>query len=305
MGFVEECLIALGPRQRGAAEPILRGLRDELLRARPEVNLDAPRLARFLVGQLPPEQRTAAALAGLRLDGLCLAWACLEAQPRALEAFDREVMPRVTEAVRGREPNAARAAELVNAARARLLVAEGDRPAGLAHYRGRGPLASFAMVVAMRLAVDAQRQGKPAETLEQALAVACDPRLTADAALDQQLLGAAVQRALQEATAALTARERTLLKLHVVQGVSAEKLGRMYRVHRATSTRWLTEARQKVMEQMTATLRRELKVGAGTLAELTSELLSGVDLTLSGVFAGGEEAPGVAAARTSAPADPE
>ncbi len=291
MGFVEECLIALGPRQRAAAQASLPRLHAALLRERPEVDLDAPGLAQFLVERLPADERTAAALSQLRLSELCLAWACLEAQPRALATFERDVMPRVADAVRGVEANAERAADVVNATRARLLVSDGAREAGLSHYGGRGPLASFAMVVAMRLAVDAQRQGKPAQTLEEALAVACDPRLRADEALDRHLLGGAVQKALAEATAALTARQRTLLKLHVVQGVSAEQLGRMYRVHRATSTRWLTEARQKVMEQMTATLRRELKVGAETFAELTPHLLEGVDLTLSGVFAGAEEAP--------------
>lgn len=292
VGFVEECLIALAPRQRAAAERVLAPLHASLVSQRPDVDLDAPALARFLVDRLPADARTASGFEKLRLSELCLAWACLDGQPKALAAFEREVMPHVRKAIRGVDASAQVVNEVANATRTRLLVAEGARRPGLERYAGTGPLASFAMVVAMRLAVDAHRQPKPAQTLEDVLAEACDPQLRADEALGREALGPVVQRALAEATAALTPRERTLLKLHVVQGVSAEKLGQMYRVHRATSTRWLTEARQKVLTQMTAVLRRELKVGAGTFAQLTSELLGGLDLTLSGVFSGAEEAPG-------------
>ncbi|MEW5741321.1 MAG: hypothetical protein AB1938_20530 [Myxococcota bacterium] len=251
--------------------------------------MEARGLARFLVERVQP--RSADALASLRLGDLFLAWACLEGQRAALTEFEAEVMPQVERAARRAQGGAGVAAEIANATRARLLVADGDRRPGLTQYTGTGPLASFAMVVAMRLAVDLHRQGPPEQTLEGVLLEACDPRWCADDALTRAAIAPVVQRALVSATAALSPRERTLLKLHVVQGVSAQALGRMYRVHRATTTRWLADARKKVLAEMTAGLRRELAVGDETLGEMMGVLLGGLELTLSGVFTGAEEPP--------------
>ena len=143
----------------------------------------------------------------------------------------------------------------------------------------------------MRVAVDAKRRVGVETTLDEVLLELEAPGAPADAAMLKQSLGPAVQRALIEATAALTPRERTLLKLHLVQGVSADALAKMYRVHRATTTRWLADARGKVHQRLTERLRRELAIGEETVGELKAELFEGLDLTLSGVLTNAEPPP--------------
>jgi RNA polymerase sigma-70 factor (ECF subfamily) len=72
---------------------------------------------------------------------------------------------------------------------------------------------------------------------------------------------------LGRAVAALSVRERTLLRLRFVEGVEIERIAAMYRVHRTTVTRWLTDCRDTLL----ATTRRNLVDDLGaTVAEIDS-----------------------------------
>ncbi|MCA9656484.1 MAG: hypothetical protein H6712_33415 [Myxococcales bacterium] len=68
----------------------------------------------------------------------------------------------------------------------------------------------------------------------------------------------AFARAFETATESLQTRERNLLRLNVVHGVSGTAIATMYGVHRATAKRWLAAARQTLLERTREELQRAL-----------------------------------------------
>ena len=57
------------------------------------------------------------------------------------------------------------------------------------------------------------------------------------------------KQAFHEAVAKLETRERNLLRMHLLDGLSIDRIGRFYRVHRATAFRWIGRARENVWRE--------------------------------------------------------
>lgn len=87
-------------------------------------------------------------------------------------------------------------------------------------------------------------------------------------------------RALEESLAALDAREKTLLRLHAIDQLSIDAIGRTFGVHRATAARWLAAIRRRVFDDLRA--RAALNWGASTsdLRDLLVILRDEIDLRL-------------------------
>jgi RNA polymerase sigma-70 factor (ECF subfamily) len=91
----------------------------------------------------------------------------------------------------------------------------------------------------------------------------------------------AFQRALDQALAELTVRERNLLRLHFVDGMSVDKLGVAYNVHRATAARWIRAARDGLMDRVRARLRAELRLPVSEIDSLVALVQSQLEVSLS------------------------
>src|SRR5690606_24363931 len=131
-----------------------------------------------------------------------------------------------------------------------LLVGDGERAPALSRFSGQGPLKAYVIVAALRAITDVLRRVAPGQSLG-ALELAqtmLDEAPDARTRAEQNQLRPYLREALEQSVAGLPVRLRTVLRLHYLEGVSAEDLGRMYGVHRATTTRWLTEARARVLE---------------------------------------------------------
>ncbi len=87
-------------------------------------------------------------------------------------------------------------------------------------------------------------------------------------------------QAIAAAMAELSVRQRTLVRLHYVEGVSAQALAKMYSVHRATTTRWLVEARERLLELVQTRLRDSLELDTASLHSLQRTLAGGLELSL-------------------------
>ena len=62
------------------------------------------------------------------------------------------------------------------------------------------------------------------------------------------------EKALAQALERLPEHERALLRLHLVNGVSLEKIGTMFAVSQPTASRWLAAARAKLLDDVKQTL---------------------------------------------------
>ena len=131
--------------------------------------------------------------------------------------------------------------------RVRLVVGDGAEPRILA-YRGAGPLRAWVAVAALRVALNAKRAASRAPG---GGGGAADDDLLADV-VDREpdpelqhlktLYRAELREALAAALAQLADRPRALLRLRFVDGLELAHIGRLYRVHESTASRWVSQA---------------------------------------------------------------
>ena len=91
---------------------------------------------------------------------------------------------------------------------------------------------------------------------------------------------AAFERAIDE----LSPRDRTLLKLHVIERSSIDDIGALYKVHRATAARWLEAIRDNLGERTRALLAAELALGPAELESVVRAVQSQVSVSLSRIL---------------------
>ena len=166
-----------------------------------------------------------------------------------------------------------------------LLRGVDGKPSMLERYRGKGSLRSFVMVLAMRRANDRKRRQREIATEPSALQdlAAANP---STARVGSSELSEAFLVALREKLSVLPARERNVLRLHIVEGIPAEAIARMYGVHRATATRWIADAKRAIFDETKAALQARLNVSPATLESFARDAALGLDASLS-TFLGG------------------
>jgi RNA polymerase sigma-70 factor (ECF subfamily) len=192
---------------------------------------------------------------------LALAHACARGEPLALAQVEAEFFPRIRVALRRMGLAADQVNEAMQAFRTQMFVREGDRSPRIGEYEGRGSLASWLRVSATRLAVKGMRKGRlevatDDDALFQAVASEDDPEGTCIREECRSYFKAAFQEALES----LPGRERTMLRMHVVDGLSIDEIGALYAVHRATAARWVGKARSELLQRTRTGLMRRTRI---------------------------------------------
>jgi len=225
------------------------------------------------------------ALESLAAEDLFLASACLEGVPGATESFDAHCAGRLRAAlVTIVKSDDARAEVLQRVREAVLVGTAGARPK-LAAYAGQGPLDGWVAIVAQRLAISlgrheaAGRRAHERATMEAAI-VSQEPEV---AFIKEQYKGE-FERAFADALALLGERDRTLMRLHLVSGVSVESLGKMHNVSQSTASRWLASAREVVGAEVERLLGDRLSLARSEMASLAGLVASQIDLSMSRIL---------------------
>jgi RNA polymerase sigma-70 factor (ECF subfamily) len=218
---------------------------------------------------------------------LYLACGCAAGDPAAHRAFDR-VLLAVADYVARIDSSPSFADEVRQELRERLLSPRPNgAPPRIAEYRGDGPLGAWVRVAAVRAAIDLLRKmngpnqhpalGSGARVMAQGL----DP----EQALVRARYGAAYEQALREALATLTPKDRNLLRMHVVDGLSVDRIGLAYNVHRATAARWVVAVRDRLLEEIYRLLKQRLQLAPDEFHSLAAFLQSQLDVSLGGLLA--------------------
>ena len=221
-----------------------------------------------------------AAVASLLAADLYLALGCVEGQAAAIAALDAAaIRPAAADAVR--TYSALEAAELAQVIREKVLVARPGESPKLASYAGRAPLTSWLRVVALHAAVSLTRRIKPNDTLDEAAEVIASV-VTGDLELAhlEATYAAEFKAAFHDALGRLQERERTLLRMHVLDHVGIDDLCKMHGVHRATAARWLARIRETLFAETRQGLRARLHLDEEELESLLGALLSRLDVSL-------------------------
>ncbi|WP_434386788.1 sigma-70 family RNA polymerase sigma factor [Melittangium boletus] len=250
----------------------------------PGVRLSPERFLRHLARHLPEPQAPEDALARLHAADLYLACACAEGEPQALLAFEQHVLRKVPARL-GPLP-ASTVDELLQGLRQRLLLGVGDAPPRIADYAGRGPLRAWVRIVAARLVAVLAEQGgrerptaEPPEALTQLLAPDDPERALVRAASNEVL-----SEALKAALAALPERQRALLRLHHLHGLTMDRLATMYGESRSNIARHVAQARERLLRLTRHELQARLKLEDRELESLLGLVTSRLDLSLGGLL---------------------
>ena len=171
---------------------------------------------------------------------LLLAFLCTIADAAALATFDVDVIARL------RAANRSETDELRQAVRAALLLPRASAPPRIALYRGKSSLRSWVRVVARRLGNRRTSEFAAAIEATELTAEQLDPELELAGRQAARSFRAALERAVQP----LEPDERLLVVAHFIDGKTLEELARGHRASRATVTRRLRAACDKIRARM-------------------------------------------------------
>jgi RNA polymerase sigma-70 factor (ECF subfamily) len=270
------------------AEATLAALCAEAAAAWPGVTVAPEAMIAALADKLAgddPAPLTAAAASELYL-----AIACARGDRAAIAAFDRAYLDVVPHALAGMRLAAATVDDVRSLVRDKLLIGDGDRPPRILDYAGRGRLRGLVQVTATRAAIDRLRvEQREAELPD-------DRQLAATGDLELSLIKAQYRDAFvagfAAAVATLERRDRTLLRLHLLGGVTLEQLAQMYGVHRATVVRWLAAARGALLDATRAHVANTLGAPSDELDEMFELVRSRIELSVDRLLASVERSRG-------------
>jgi RNA polymerase sigma-70 factor, ECF subfamily len=212
-------------------------------------------------------------------EDLYLASACAIGDAAALAAFEAELVPVIHRAARRLLDTHDFADEIVQLIRERVLVAPQGGTPRIADYSGQGPLRAWIRIAAMRLGLNLLRDRR------RDLLVGDDDLFEAIAA-DHGHRGSAERyreaaaESLRVALAALSARDRNLLRMHHLHGLTVDELAPTLGVHRATVARWIGAARERLLAETRAGLVTRLDVGASTIDSILEGIATVVDVSV-------------------------
>jgi len=194
---------------------------------------------------------------------LYLAFACSRGDPAAIRILEREYIARAVRAMA--RVNAAQEFldDAGQAFREYLLVGPQAR---IRQFAASGPLGAWLRVVALRMALHLQKRRRDANELLTAAIV----DLPAIDAIERERYRETVQTEVDAAFGMLSVRERNVLRLSYVEGSSIDQIAAVYCTHRATVARWISAARERILDQVASAVRLKLRLSA---SEIHSVLL--------------------------------
>jgi RNA polymerase sigma-70 factor (ECF subfamily) len=210
---------------------------------------------------------------------LYLACACAAGNAAAIRAFEARYFTCIASVVRWLRLPDDDAHEVAQTLRQRLFVG-GVAEAGVLAYAGGGRLAGLMQVAATRIALNLRR-GRHRVADEPAPDM---PSVAIDTVYAKAEYRERVKQAIEDAAAALAPRDRTLLRLHLVERSSIDDIAALYRVHRATAARWVQAARETLVAHTRTNFLSATKLDAHDEAGLASFVESQLTLSLSRIL---------------------
>lgn len=199
----------------------------------------------------------------------------------ALDRYEREIARMIDTQLGRRGMSDDAIADVQQTLRARLFVGDGSGPS-IAGYEGRGPLKSWVLVAALREAVRARTKSqREPSTADDALASLVDRSDNLAPGIEKERYRDTFRSAFRAALAALTPRDRVLLRMHVIDGLTIDQIGVLQGVHRATAARWIEHARESVGLAVRRDLMKQLGADPFEADELLKWMQSRIDMSLS------------------------
>jgi RNA polymerase sigma-70 factor (ECF subfamily) len=262
----------------------------EAQRAWPELRANEGAFREYVLARVPA-QEVSGKIARWHVADLLLAYACACRDAAALRAFDTKFMVKVPAFVAGLRQSSAFGDEVRQTLRVKLFVASPGGPARIEGYSGRGPLDRWLRVGAMNTALHILGAAKVpvGSGPEDDVAKIIGPGPNPEVDFMKHRYRADFEEALRDAFAALTPKQRNVLRLHFIDGLSAIAIGAAYGTHRGTATRWLSAANHALLEETRRLLRTRLGLTESEFASVTILVKSGIGVSIERLLRAGED----------------
>lgn len=226
-------------------------------------------------------EAVAGAVALLHVVDLFLACATARGLPEALTEFEARYIKPLPFILGGIGALPGDADTVSSVLRDKLLVAQDGQPPRIATYGGRGPLAAWVAIAAQRTALSLDRHESALRrvhdrAMNEAMAVDLNPELRHMKARYKE----AVELAFRDALGELTDRDRALLRLGLVGGLSLDAIASAYSVNASTVSRWLAKIRKGILDRTLALLRDRLRLTDPEAASIARLVTSQIDVSV-------------------------
>jgi RNA polymerase sigma-70 factor (ECF subfamily) len=146
---------------------------------------------------------------------------------------------------------------------------------------GSGELGGWVRVAAVRCLINMLERDTRSELIEDdALELLAGSHIAADDLLSKEESKVAFKQAFAEAFDQLTNREKGLLRYAYADGLTVDRIGAIYRVHRATAARWITVARDKLVAGVIEGLVDRLDIESAQVPSVLRSALSTIPSTV-------------------------
>src|SRR4029450_2561535 len=187
-------------------------------------------------------------LGDLYAEDFALALACMDNLPGALTQLDRLCGPVIDAAVARIDRSPELRDEVRQTLWQRLFVGTPGQAPRMLTYAGRGPLAGWVAVAAQRIALDLRKAATRAAGSDPEVDKLLPTDENPGAYYLRMRYKAEFEEAVRDALAALPDRDRLLLRLTTVSGMSHEQIANIYKVNQSTVSRWIARARADVLD---------------------------------------------------------
>lgn len=238
----------------------------------PQIDIDLAAFAQYVTARIALDE-----IDKLHAGDLYLSAACASGDARAIALVDEQYIATLVFALPGyiQRPVADDVIQLV---RLRFLIGEHGRPPRIGDFDGTASLATWLRVAAIRIAISLHRKQHRETVIDDvdAVADAPDPEL----ALLQRRYGAEFRAAFRSGFVSLTARERNLLRHHIIDRLGIDGIAALYGVHRATAARWLARGRSTLIKRLRRELQARLQLDRTQLEGVLALLQGRLELSL-------------------------
>lgn len=250
-------------------------------------------MARVVMARMASAAAERAADSLRSLDGaeLYIAIACARGDHVALAAFRTRYFEPLVSSLRRMGLGDAQFDDVWQTVCDRLLVPRSDDMPRILRYAGDGKLGGLVRVAATRMALNwVQREAWRTTGdgwIDRMPAGHADPELHAIKLQHR----AELKEELEAAIASLGARERMMLRLHLVERMGIDAIGALCSIHRATAARAIARAKETLAARVRARLVARWKVSKTDLPALQGLVDSQVDLSLARMLAADRGSP--------------
>jgi RNA polymerase sigma-70 factor, ECF subfamily len=210
-----------------------------------------------------------------------LALACGRGDPEAIRALSSRHLQTLDDYLARSGFDGDTRQDILQQALMHLCTGESPR---ILTYAGRAALASWLRVAVHRFALQMVRQNGNVAARELSLDALVGPDVDVETRVTIEEARPRFQLAMQQALTDLDDRERTLLRLCFLDGLSIDAIGAMYGVHRATAARWLQNIRRQLFVRVQSTLQSELGLRDSEFESLAFLIQTGIHLSLRRVL---------------------